>query len=118
MEPGILIIRSFPVDQSCAAADAPSVGTGREKYKGKRRSKEPREERAPRSDVLEDIYTIEDGWSVHIDPAEEMIKIAGVQVPVRLKQRVQNERKFLYVLFGVKFLYQELVEREFCVKLT
>ncbi|OAE21363.1 hypothetical protein AXG93_891s1110 [Marchantia polymorpha subsp. ruderalis] len=81
MEPGILIIRSFPVDQSCAAADAPSVGTGREKYKGKRRSKEPREERAPRSDVLEDIYTIEDGWSVHIDPAEEMIKIAGVQVP-------------------------------------
>ncbi|BBN06066.1 16S rRNA (guanine966-N2)-methyltransferase [Marchantia polymorpha subsp. ruderalis] len=82
--------------RSCGvrAAAAPSVGTGREKDRGKRRSKEPREERAPRSDVLEeDIYTIEDGWSVHIDPAEEMIEIAGVQVPVRLKQQLQNERR-------------------------
>ncbi|KAG6544770.1 hypothetical protein Mapa_013796 [Marchantia paleacea] len=76
------------------AAASASVDTGREKNKGKRRNKEPREERAPRADILEeDIYTIEDGWSVHIDPTEEMIEIAGVQVPVRLKQQLQNERR-------------------------
>ncbi|OAE31303.1 hypothetical protein AXG93_1962s1600 [Marchantia polymorpha subsp. ruderalis] len=76
------------------AAAATSVGMGREKYKGKRRSKEPREERASRLDVLEeDIYIIKYGWSVHIDPVEEMNKIARVQVSVRLEQQLQNERQ-------------------------
>ncbi|KAL3693532.1 hypothetical protein R1sor_007183 [Riccia sorocarpa] len=74
-------------------AGASSIDRDFAKEKGKRRNKAQNDRVVREGVVEEDIYTIEDGWKVHIDPTEEMIEVAGVQVPIRLRQQLQNERR-------------------------
>ncbi|KAL2634036.1 hypothetical protein R1flu_005515 [Riccia fluitans] len=93
---GVSDVRSV-CDPPCVrlrvAVAASSTDRDFAKEKGKRRNKVPND-RAAREDIIEeDIYTIEDGWKVHIEPTEEVIEVAGVRVPVRLRQQLQNERR-------------------------
>jgi hypothetical protein len=42
--------------------------------------------------VEEEVYNIDEGWKIELDSTEKMMEIAGVQVPVRLRQQLEEER--------------------------
>ncbi|CAM6124492.1 unnamed protein product [Calypogeia fissa] len=76
----------------CCASQRPattgSIHPGRDKADGRDRT------RGNRPDFIEeDIYTIDDGWKVDFDASEEMMAVAGVQIPVRLKQQLKSVRR-------------------------
>lgn len=71
----------------CASQRPATTGPSRDKEDGRERTK------GNRPDVIEeDIYTVDDGWKVDFAPSEEMMEVAGVQIPVRLKQ-LQSARR-------------------------
>eukprot|EP00246_Nothoceros_aenigmaticus_P012652 TRINITY_DN4030_c0_g1_i2.p1 TRINITY_DN4030_c0_g1~~TRINITY_DN4030_c0_g1_i2.p1 ORF type:complete len:117 (+),score=23.90 TRINITY_DN4030_c0_g1_i2:53-403(+) len=66
---------------------SPASQTRRKEGKGKETRK------GAQKYAEEEVYNIDSGWKVPISQTEEMIEIAGVQVPVRLKQQLKTERR-------------------------
>lgn len=43
--------------------------------------------------VEDEVYNVEDGWTIDLDSTQKMLEVAGVQVPVRLRQQLEQERQ-------------------------
>jgi 16S rRNA (guanine(966)-N(2))-methyltransferase RsmD len=70
----------------CAAAQRSSPSAVR---RSARKGKNKREDVKL---VEEEVYNIDEGWKIELDSTEKMMEIAGVQVPVRLRQQLEEER--------------------------
>lgn len=47
--------------------------------------------------VDEEVFNIDDGWKIDLDTTEKMLEVADVQVPVRLRQQLEQERQGIEV---------------------
>ncbi|KAG0632070.1 hypothetical protein M758_1G301900 [Ceratodon purpureus] len=41
----------------------------------------------------EEVFNVDGGWKIDLDSTEKMLEVAGVQVPVRLRQQLEQERQ-------------------------
>jgi len=75
-----------PRHVTCAASRRPPPSSDRRSSKGKSK-------RGEGAVVEEDVYNIDEGWKIDFDSTEKMMEVAGVQVPVRLRQQLEQERQ-------------------------